>query len=157
MSYRVSLGVRLKNLLLPGKGFKILIFRAGYHFCCFTGKIKVLPVLAVLLAVFRCTTLRPNNDGCSRETPKFLARGEAVVGTVGWGYWSWRSASSFTHHAYSITALLHTVCVCVFSSHPFWTSMDVPAGDASLVEGVRGDIWLAFSVPPSTGKQSGNK
>ena len=20
------------------------------------------------------------------------------------------------------------VCVCVFSSHPFWTSMDVPAG-----------------------------
>ena len=22
----------------------------------------------------------------------------------------------------------HTVCVCVFTSHPFWTSMDVPAG-----------------------------
>ena len=29
---------------------------------------------------------------------------------------------------YMVVIFLYCVCVCVFSSHSFWTSMDVPAG-----------------------------
>ena len=50
------------------------------------------------------------------------------------------------------------VCVCVFSSHSFWTSMDVPAGVAQeegltgffihLPSAVRALIFLARSIQP---------
>ena len=51
-----------------------------------------------------------------------------------------------------------TVCVCVFSSHSFWTSMDVPAGVTQeeghtgffihLLPAVRALIFLARRIQP---------
>ena len=50
------------------------------------------------------------------------------------------------------------VCVCVFSSHPFWTSMDVPAGVTQeeghtgflihLPSAVRALIFVARRIQP---------
>ena len=50
------------------------------------------------------------------------------------------------------------VCVCVFSSHSFWTSMDVPAGVTQeeghtgflihLPSAVRALIFVARRIPP---------
>ena len=42
----------------------------------------------------------------------------------------------------------HHVCVCVFSSHSFWTSMDVPAG-VTQEEGHTGGRSHRISHPPS--------
>ena len=52
----------------------------------------------------------------------------------------------------------NTVCVCVFSSHPFWTSMDVPAGVTQeeghigflihLSSAVRALIFVARRIQP---------
>ena len=51
-----------------------------------------------------------------------------------------------------------TMCVCVFSSHPFWTSMDVPAGVTQeeghtgflihLPSAVRALIFVARRIQP---------
>ena len=53
---------------------------------------------------------------------------------------------------------LKCVCVCVFSSHPFWTSMDVPAGVTQeeghtgflihLPSAVRALIFVARRIQP---------
>ena len=50
------------------------------------------------------------------------------------------------------------VCVCVFSSHSFWTSMDVPAGVTQeeghtgfpirLLSAVRAFVFLARKIQP---------
>ena len=56
------------------------------------------------------------------------------------------------------TVILLCVCVCVFSSHPFWTSMDVPAGVTQeeghtgflihLPSAVRALIFVARRIQP---------
>ena len=45
---------------------------------------------------------------------------------------------------------LYCVCVCVFSSHSFWTSssLDVPAGVIHLLSAVRALIFLARRIQP---------
>ena len=57
-----------------------------------------------------------------------------------------------------VCVLCVIVCVCVFSSHPFWTSMDVPAGVTQeeghtgflihLPSAVRALIFVARRIQP---------
>ena len=69
-------------------------------------------------------------------------------------YQSYLSALSFSIKK----PQLMNVCVCVFSSHPFWTSMDVPAGVTQeeghtgflihLPSAVRALIFVARRIQP---------
>ena len=63
-------------------------------------------------------------------------------------------------HALAVCVTIHTICVCVFSSHPFWTSssLDVPAGVTQeeghtgflihLPSAVRALIFVARRIQP---------
>ena len=67
---------------------------------------------------------------------------------------------SHSHYLYELGMIVQvlTVCVCVFSSHPFWTSMDVPAGVTQeeghtgflihLPSAVRALIFIARMIQP---------
>ena len=65
---------------------------------------------------------------------------------------------SHTHDWYEVGMMLKVMCVCVFSSHSFWTSMDVPAGvtqeegntgfSIHLLSAVLALIFLARRIQP---------
>ena len=70
-------------------------------------------------------------------------------------YWCTSVQYSYTSKA---AVQLRQQCVCVFSSHPFWTSMDVPAGVTQeeghtgflihLPSAVRALIFVARRIQP---------
>ena len=95
---------------------------------------------------------------------KFLTKGgiHCISQVFPWHFYFMREHSlvELTEHDDSAANIIVCVCVCVFSSHPFWTSssLDVPAGVTQeeghtgflvhLPSAVRALIFVARRIQP---------
>ena len=93
----------------------------------------------------RDNSIRPSSHFFHPNASSFLALSMRVVG---------KREYEFVR----LSIHIHTWCQCVFSSHPFWTSMDVPAGVTQeeghtgflihLPSAVRALIFVARRIQP---------